>query len=162
MIKMSEIKTWYGIIATLGTLGCYTKMPGTLGSIAACMILIACRGIPLWVIMATAVIGVVAADKYSRTSRREDPGEVIIDEVVGYWISCWGMDLSFSIAGLFLFRIIDITKPFPIRQTERLPGGIGIMADDIIGGVVVNLLMRAIYWIFFLGGLEVILTYFGR
>lgn len=162
MIKTPEMNTWPGFIATLGTLGSYSKMPGTLGSIVACVVLIACRGIPLWVIAVVAVIGTVAADKYSRASHREDPGEVIIDEVVGYWVSCWGMDLTFAIAGLFLFRIIDITKPFPVGQTEKLPGGIGIMADDIVGGVMVNLLMRGIYWAFFLGGLDMILAYFGR
>jgi len=158
----SEMRTWYGLIATFGTLGAYSKMPGTLGSAAACVILFACRGIPLWAIVSVALIGMVAADKYARAAKREDPGEVIIDEVAGLWVSCWGLDLSFAVAGLFLFRIIDITKPFPVRQSEKLPGGLGIMADDILGGVMVNLLLRAIYRLFFLGGLDAILAYFGR
>lgn len=161
MTKTAEMKTWYGMIATVGTLGSYSKMPGTLGSITACVLLLAFRGIPLWAIVAVSVIGAVAADKYSRTSGSEDPSEVVIDEVAGYWVSCWGLDLSFAVAGLLLFRIIDITKPFPVRQMEKLPGGIGIMADDIVGGVMVNLLMRAIYWLFFEGGISIILSYFG-
>lgn len=162
MTKTAEMKTWYGMIATCGTLGSYSKMPGTLGSAAACAVLIACRGVPLWAIAAAAAVGTIAADKYVRGSGREDPGEIIIDEVVGYWISCWGLDLSFAVAGLFLFRIVDITKPFPVRQTERLPGGIGVMMDDVVGGLMVNLLMRAIYWLFFQGGFSAVLTYFGR
>lgn len=161
MVRTPEMKTWYGMIATFGTLGSYSKMPGTLGSLAACVMLIACHGIPLWAIAAVAVVGIIAADKYAQSTHREDPGEVIIDEVVGYWVSCWGLDLTFAIAGLFLFRIIDITKPFPVRQAERLPGGVGIMADDVIGGIMVNILMRAIHWTFFRGGIEVILSYFG-
>lgn len=162
MTKTAEMKTWYGMIATLGTLGSYSKMPGTLGSIAACAVLLACRGIPLWAIVAVSVIGAIAADKYARVSGREDPSEVVIDEVAGYWVSCWGLDLSFAIAGLLFFRIIDITKPFPVRQMEKLPGGVGIMADDIVGGVMVNLLMRAIYWFFFKDGISIFLGYFGR
>lgn len=162
MIKTAEMKTWYGMIATVGTLGSYGKMPGTLGSIAAFAILIAFRGIPLWAIAAVSLIGAAAADKYAKASGREDPPEVIIDEVAGYWTACWGLDLSFAAAGLLFFRIIDITKPFPVRQTEKMPGGIGIMADDIVGGVMVNLLLRAIYWFFFKGGANVVFAYFGK
>lgn len=162
MTKTAEMKTWYGMIATVGTLGSYSKMPGTLGSIAACVVLLAFRGIPLWAIAAVSVTGAVAADKYAKAAGREDPPEVIIDEVAGYWAACWGLDLSFAVAGLLFFRIIDITKPFPVRQTEKLPGGIGIMADDIVGGVAVNLLMRGIYWFFFNRGLEVVLAWFGK
>lgn len=162
MTKTAEMKTWYGLIATVGTLGSYSKMPGTLGSIAACAVLLAFRGIPLWAIAAVSVIGAVAADKYAKASGREDPPEVIIDEVAGYWTACWGLDLSFAVTGLLFFRIIDITKPFPVRQTEKLPGGVGIMADDIVGGVAVNLLMRGIYWLFFKRGLDVVLAWFGK
>lgn len=162
MIKTDEMKTWYGMIATVGTLGSYSKMPGTLGSAVACVALIAFGGIPLWAIIAVTVIGTVAADKYAKAARREDPGEVVIDEVAGYWVSCWGMDISFAIAGLFFFRIIDITKPFPVRQFEKLPGGVGIMADDIAGGIIVNLLMRLIHWMFFREGISLIFSFFGR
>ncbi|MEG1799380.1 MAG: phosphatidylglycerophosphatase A [Synergistaceae bacterium] len=161
MILIPEMKTWYGMVATLGTIGRFSKMPGTLGSIAACIIWLAFGGLPLWVIAAVAIIGTAAADKYQKAAEREDPPEVVIDEVVGCWISCWGFDLSYAIAGLFLFRIIDITKPFPVRQTEALPGGIGIMADDITGGIMVNILMRVIHWIFFEGGLTAIYAFFG-
>lgn len=157
-----QMKTWYGLVATVGTVGAYSKMPGTLGSAVACVIFILCRGVPLWAIAAVIVLGTVAAGRYAAACERTDPGEVVIDEVVGFWISCWGLDPSFAIAGLFLFRIVDITKPFPIRQLEKLPGGVGIMADDIAGGVVVNLLLRSIHWLFFQEGLSVVLAYFGR
>lgn len=161
MILIPEMKTWYGMVATLGTIGRFSKMPGTLGSIAACIIWLAFGGLPIWVIAAVAILGTAAADKYQKAAEREDPPEVVIDEVVGCWISCWGFDLSYAIAGLFLFRIIDITKPFPVRQTEALPGGIGIMADDITGGIMVNILMRVIHWVFFEGGLTAIYAFFG-
>lgn len=162
MILIPEMKTWYGMTATLGTVGRFSKMPGTLGSIAACAIWIAFGGIPAWAIAAVAVVGCAAADRYEKAVEREDPPEVVIDEVVGCWISCWGFDPAYAVVGLFLFRIIDITKPFPIRHTEKLPGGLGIMADDILGGVIVNLLIRGIHWMFYEGGLGMIYEMIGR
>ena len=162
MILIPGMKTWYGMISTLGTLGRFSKMPGTLGSMAACLIWIAFGGLPLWVIAAVAVIGTIAADKYEKAVKREDPPEVVIDEVVGCWTACWGFEPTYAIVGLFLFRIIDITKPFPVREMERLPGGVGIMADDILGGVIANLLLRGLTWIFFKGGMETILGFVGR
>ena len=152
-MKMTpEIKTWYGLVATFGTVGRFTKMPGTMGSIAACAVWLAAGTLPLWVIALTALIGTVAADLYEKNSGREDPGEVVIDEVVGLWLACWGLPVSYAIAGLVLFRIIDITKPFPVCTMEKLPGGIGIMADDIVGGIISNLLIRGIQWLLFTAG----------
>lgn len=162
MILIPEMKTWYGLIATFGTLGRFTKMPGTIGSIAACLIWIACGGIPWYVIIAVAVIGTAAADKYEKACGRTDPGDCVIDEVVGCWISSLFFPVSYAIVSLFLFRIIDIVKPFPVSKTEKLPGGVGIMADDITGGIIVNLLIRLLRWIFFEGGLKAIYAVFGR
>ena len=162
MILTPEMKTWYGMTATLGTLGRFSSMPGTLGSMVACLVWLAFGGLPLWVIAAVTVIGTIAADKYEKASEREDPPEVVIDEVVGCWIACWGFEPTYAVVGLFLFRIIDITKPFPVKQMEYLPGGIGIMADDIAGGIMANLLLRGITWLFFKGGLDVILGFVGR
>lgn len=162
MTKTAEMKTWYGMVATLGTLGSYSKMPGTLGSIAAFVILLLLRGVPLWLIVLVAAVGTYASDLYAKKTGKNDPSEVVIDEVVGYWVACWGFDLTFALAGLFFFRIIDIVKPFPIRHIEKLPGGVGIMADDVAGGILVNVLMRAVYWVFFAGGLTVIYGFFGR
>ena len=162
MILMPEMKTWYGMISTLGTLGRFSKMPGTLGSMAACVVWIAFGGLPIWAIAAVAVIGTIAADKYEKAVDREDPPEVVIDEVAGCWTACWGFEPTYAIVGLFLFRIIDITKPFPVKETERLPGGIGIMADDIAGGIMANLLLRGMTRFFFSGGMETVLGLVGK
>ena len=162
MIMTSEMKTWYGFIATLGTIGRFSRMPGTLGSFAACAVWLACGGLPWWAIAAVAVVGTVAADKYEKAAERTDPGEVVVDEAVGYWISAYGFGQSYAIVALFLFRIIDITKPFPIKKTEKLPGGIGIMTDDMLGGLMVNLLIRLIHWFFFEGGLVNLYKAIGR
>ena len=162
MILTDEMKTWYGMVATFGTLGRFSKMPGTLGSIAGTVIWIAAGGLPLWVIAAVAAVGCVAADKYEKAAGRTDPGEVVIDEVVGVWVSSWGLGLTYAIVALFLFRLVDITKPFPVKNFENIPGGAGIMADDIAGGVIVNLLLRALTWLFFAGGLVLLLKMVGR
>ena len=82
--------------------------------------------------------------------------------MAGCWTACWGFDPTYAIVGLFLFRIIDITKPFPVRQMEKLPGGIGIMADDIAGGIMANLLIRAMRWFFYEGGMETVLGLVGK
>ena len=103
-----------------------------------------------------------SADRYEKAVEREDPPEVVIDEVAGCWTACWGFDPTYAIVGLFLFRIIDITKPFPVRQMEKLPGGIGIMADDIAGGIMANLLIRAMRWFFYEGGMETVLGLVGK
>jgi len=113
-------------------------------------------GVPIWGIAALILIGTIAADKYVKATKSEDPGEVVIDEVAGSWIACFGFDLTYVIVALFLFRIIDITKPFPIKQMEKLPGGLGVMADDILGGALTNLLIRFFQWLFFAGGITAI------
>ncbi|MCL2684474.1 MAG: phosphatidylglycerophosphatase A, partial [Synergistaceae bacterium] len=154
-------RTWYGMIATVAGVGTYSRMPGTLGSAAALMffILTGYNSIPL--ILGIAVIGAVAADRYARAVSRDDPEEVVIDEVAGFFVSVWGLKRNFGIVGFFMFRIVDILKPFPVRQMEGLPGGVGIMADDICGGIMVNLILRAILWLFFEGGLEIAFKFFG-
>jgi phosphatidylglycerophosphatase A len=162
MILIPEMKTWYGMMATFGTLGRFSKMPGTLGSMAACVIWIAFGGLPIWAIASVVILGTIAADRYEKAVEREDPPEVVIDEVAGCWTACWGFDPTYAIVGLFLFRIIDITKPFPVRQMEKLPGGIGIMADDIAGGIMANLLIRAMRWFFYEGGMETVLGLVGK
>lgn len=162
MILIPEMKTWYGMIGTVGTIGRFSKMPGTLGSIVACLIWVISGGVPIWLIGVVIVIGTIAADRYEKAAGRTDPPEVVIDEVAGCWISCFGFDMTYAIVGLFLFRIIDITKPFPVRPMEKLPGGLGIMADDIVGGAMTNLIIRLIRWLFFTGGIQQIYEVFGR
>lgn len=157
----SHVKTWYGLVATVGTVGTFSQMPGTLGTLVACLLLMVAGGIPLWALALVALLGTAAADRYAKKAGKEDPGEVVIDEVAGYWVSMVGLDPRYAIVAFFLFRIIDIVKPFPVRNMEKLPGGLGIMADDICGGVLVNVLLRFIHWLFFEGGLLMIMNAFG-
>jgi len=156
-----HVKTWYGMIATFATAGMYTKMPGTVGTFVAFILLLSFGGIPLWVLALTVLAGTAAADRYAKNTGREDPGEVVVDEVAGYWVSMIGLDPTFAIVAFFMFRVIDIIKPFPVGKMEKLPGGIGIMADDICGGAIVNVLLRLLHWLFFGDGVSYISKLLG-
>ena len=90
------------------------------------------------------MVGVWAASVAARHFGREDPGPVVIDEVAGQLLTLLltGVGVGGAIVGFFLFRVLDIFKPWPARQLESLPGGLGIMADDLMVAVYGNLLMR--------------------
>ena len=77
------------------------------------------------------------ADSAEKFYKTKDPQQVVIDEVLGYWTGVLFIPFSFSYAviAFILFRFFDITKLFPIRYFESLPGGLGIIMDDIIAGI---------------------------
>ena len=149
------------MVATVLGIGTFSAMPGTLGTAAATAVFLLTGWNNILLIITVTVVGTIAAGRYAYATSSDDPGEVVIDEVAGFFVSVWGLGRNFAIVGFFLFRIIDIVKPFPVRQMERLPGGIGIMADDICGGVMVNILLRAMEWLFFAGGAETVYKFLG-
>lgn len=151
-----EMTTWYGLLATVGTVGRFSKMPGTLGSIVGTIVWIACGGISWWWILLVTILGTICADIYAKRTGVADPAECVIDEVVGVWLASFGFPLTYALVALLAFRIIDITKPGPIKWMEKLPGGFGIMADDMLGGLIVNLLLRFFNWLFLSGGVILI------
>lgn len=132
------LATWFGC-------GYSPKAPGTAGSAAGILIawlLISKAGLsPLWLIPLTVLLtplGIWAAGVTAREAGREDPGMVVIDEVLGQWLTAAAL-IHFTWQGYVLafalFRIFDITKPWPIRKLESLHGGLGIVADDLLAGV---------------------------
>jgi phosphatidylglycerophosphatase A len=100
-------------------------------------------------VLATA-IGIPAATRVANESGREDPGHVVIDEVAGQWLTLvvCRPDWPHALVALALFRLFDITKPWPIRKLEALPGGWGIMLDDLAAGLfgLVVLLVIQHWW----------------
>jgi phosphatidylglycerophosphatase A len=88
-------------------------------------------------IVLSIALGVPAATVAARESGRHDPGFVVIDEVAGQWIALLfsPADWRHGLIALILFRLFDITKPFPARQLERLPAGWGIVFDDVAAGL---------------------------
>jgi phosphatidylglycerophosphatase A len=123
--------------------------PGTAGSLLGLALFWALHHLPLAGQAAATVlvfaVGVAAAAHVARRLGVEDPGLVVADEVVGMWVSLLGLPLTgvTAVAGFVLFRVFDVFKPYPARDLERLPGGWGIMCDDVMAGVYANLLLRA-------------------
>lgn len=104
-------------------------------------------------IMASVVIvlaGIPPSTVVARESGISDPGFVVIDEVAGQMIALIGtpLDWKYLLAGFILFRGFDIAKPFPLRRLERLPGGTGIMMDDVGAGVYALVLLQI--WLHFI------------
>jgi phosphatidylglycerophosphatase A len=139
---------WAWSVATFFGAGLGKPGPGTWGSVAAVLLWAAyawgfhpapqqlLTTLAVGIILSIAV-GVPAATIAARESGRHDPGFVVIDEVAGQWIALLGSRANWRTAllALALFRLFDITKPFPARQLERLPEGWGIVFDDVAAGL---------------------------
>ena len=139
---------WAWTVATFFGSGLLKPAPGTWGSLAALLLwalfvwlahpaavaLYAALVIGIVVVIA---LGVPAATIAARESGRHDPGFIVIDEVAGQWIALLGcpFDWRHALIALFLFRLLDVTKPPPARQLERLPEGWGIVFDDVAAGL---------------------------
>jgi len=123
--------------------------PGTAGSLVGLLLFLPLAGLAwptqLAAIAAVTLGGTLAAARVARGVGRKDPGLVVVDEVAGQWLTFLALPVTpvTALAGFLLFRLMDIVKPWPARDLERLPGGIGIMADDLAAGVYANLALRA-------------------
>ena len=132
---------WLASVFGLGFLP--SGMPGTVSSAAACVVRMFVD-VPLWVIVLVSFIGVYVTDKSEKIFNMKDPSIINIDEVPGMWLTIFLLPPSFIIPGFFLFRLIDILKPWPVSYfDEKVPGGWGIMADDIAGGIMANILLQS-------------------
>lgn len=107
----------------------------------------------LWVtvalILVFTVAGVWAADRLEPVWG-EDPSRVVVDEMVGVWITLLAAPaghFGYGLAAFVLFRLFDIFKPLGIRRMESLPGGIGVMMDDILSGIYGFILLIAVRWL---------------
>ncbi len=128
------------LIASCFGLGRVRIAPGTVGSLfgVACFALLlapASLFVQVAAVLGASVIGVAAATAVTRELGREDPQEVVIDELAGMWLAMLGTTgwMTWTVAFL-LFRLFDVTKPFPVRNLEALPEGWGIVADDLAAG----------------------------
>jgi phosphatidylglycerophosphatase A len=98
------------------------------------------------------LVGTWAAHRAERVLGRKDPGAIVIDEVVGMTLSVLAFPLTLPTlaVGFLLFRLFDITKPFPARTSQRAPGGLGVMLDDLLAGLyaagVLALLRAMTHW----------------
>jgi phosphatidylglycerophosphatase A len=132
-----------GVAYLLGTFfGCgYSPVgPGTVGSLAAILIAIAIHNRATLILLTVILLApaIWSAGKVAVYESRKDPQIVVIDEVLGQWITLAGagtLNWKSFLAALLFFRLFDIWKPWPVRQLEGLSGGTGIVADDVMAGV---------------------------
>jgi len=135
------------IVASVFGIGYFPVASGTVMSIIAVpfAIMIARNGGGLAVLGASLiafVIGIWACGDHVRAPGKHDPSECVIDELAGQWLACAGISLGFGpgsaaefALAFLLFRLFDILKPWPISAAEKLPGGLGVMADDMVAGL---------------------------
>jgi len=97
--------------------------------------------------MLITAIGIWSSNVVSRIWGK-DPARVVIDEVAGMCISLLlvPVTIKYVVAALILFRFFDIAKPLFIKKLEKLPGGWGIMLDDVLAGVYANIVLQAVLW----------------
>lgn len=138
-------------VATCGYVGYAPIAPGTFGSALGLVVFYAVRSagsvsIELAAILAVFVLGIWAGTVAERHFGGIDPGPVVIDEVLGMLITLallpvtlWG-----AIVGFLVFRVLDVIKPWPSARFEKLPGGLGVMADDGMAAIYGNLVMRGL------------------
>jgi phosphatidylglycerophosphatase A len=141
------------LVATGGGIGYLPVAPGTFGSLFG---LLPCWGLsflktPLAAGIVLAFIGLAcgaahAAEKYLQ---RKDPRHIVVDEIAGMMVTLLGLPFNpmTAVFGFIVFRVLDVLKPFPIRYAERkLPGGIGVVLDDVAAGIIGNLILRLVFW----------------
>ena len=139
------------MVSTVFGIGYSPWAPGTMGSLAA---------LAFWLILPTetasrevlgisvvSVLGILSSGRFSARLGIVDPGIIVVDEFVGQFISLlWTEhDIIHGLTAFLFFRILDIFKLGPIRWAEQLPGGVGIMADDMLAGLLAGVLTSVIY-----------------
>ena len=144
------IATWFGC-------GYFPWGPGTIGALAGLLIAMAlhfCLGAGRLALLAATLVllapAIWASTNAARIVAKSDPGIVVVDEVLGQWTTLLGaavFNWKALLAGFILFRVFDIWKPWPVWWAERLPGGSGIMADDLFAGVYAALIVFGLLWI---------------
>lgn len=146
-----------GLIACGFGSGLSPVAPGTAGSLLALLPWFALRELPLpsfaLALVIAFVLGVWVCDWVIRRLLIADPGAVVWDEFVGQWIALapllfWPRGWLWILCGFILFRIFDIAKPWPVSWADRkIPGGLGVMLDDVIAGIYAALVLIALHLI---------------
>ena len=152
------MKLIYKIFATALGSGYSPLAPGTAGAIVGCIALwffekfnlVSTLSTPflyIGLIVVTIILGIIATNQLEEDWGK-DPSKVVIDEVIGIWITMMFVPLTAInvLIGFTLFRFFDIAKPLGIRNLEKLSGGVGVMADDMLAGIYANIVLQIIVY----------------
>ncbi len=141
-------------VATFFYTGYFPVAPGTFASLIAAglYLILSSRVIGvnqthLWIItVGLSLISIVFSDIAERVLGHDD-GRIVIDEICGYFVAILMLPQTILTAALafVLFRFFDIVKPFPVKQLQKLTGGMGITADDLMAGTISNIILQLLY-----------------
>lgn len=149
----------YTILGTVLGIGFIPFMPGTFGTLAAALVYLGLPAgwlntVPGIIYFVAALVGLYFIGVFitGKAERKlgHDAGSIILDEFVAYFICVLFLPKSYLMAvyTFALFRVFDIAKPWPIRPSQKLKGGWGVMTDDVIAAVLTNLFMQALVRIY--------------
>lgn len=143
------------VLSSCFGLGLIPVAQGTFGTLAAIPLAIAlARLTPIagaYVLFFFILLAVWVSARSAGALAKEDPGEVVIDEVAGLLMTLFLLPATaFNLClGFILFRLFDILKPYPIRRLEKIGGGAGIVLDDLLAGIYANVCIRILILVFF-------------
>ncbi|MEM6581211.1 MAG: phosphatidylglycerophosphatase A [Pseudomonadota bacterium] len=133
--------------------GLAPKAPGTVGTVVAVPLYLLFADVGFFaytlILLLTFCAGVWICETTSKALGVHDHPGVVWDEFVGYWITMWALPPSWGwiLAGFVLFRLLDIIKPWPIGLLDKkVDGGLGIMIDDVVAGLMACAVLHMISW----------------
>ena len=138
------------LIATFFYVGYFPYAPGTLGTLAAVPLYYIVSGLPYYLYIPFTALFIILSVWASSIAEgifgEKDPGRIVADEVCGYLVTMILVPLTLTnvVIGFFLFRLFDIVKPPPSRQSEGLKGGLGVVMDEVIAGVYANIVLQIV------------------
>lgn len=151
-IRLFSVERISAFLATGGLVGYLPPFPGTLGALEGLLLYYLTKSFPFYyhlvIFFLLSFMGIYTSKVVAELTGREDPDEVIIDEVCGAYLASLGKETLLELLFVFIiFRIIDIGKPYPLRKIEKVPYGLGIMLDDLVAGLFTNLLVFLIFFL---------------
>ena len=135
-------------------LGYFPYAPGTVTSFAAALFFVTVPSFSALEVALPAIFAVFAVGLWSAGIMEKiyghDPSQVTIDEVAGQWVALLLLPAGWfpAVLGFAAFRVFDILKPEPVNIAQKLPGGWGVMVDDLLAGIYANLSVRIVLWVF--------------
>ncbi len=106
-----------------------------------------------FLLLTLCLIGILASARVEKLLNNKDPQIIVVDEVMGQLVTFafvpFGISWKFILAGFVLFRLFDIWKPYPVRDVEILPNGVGVCADDLVAGIYAGVCLSLIYLVSF-------------